>query len=305
VVHEIVEEYRNTGAYEEGRGLFAYLLENSSQDELTMLELQVGIALQSIKLGELDKADAAVEKLIADFNDNPNLAKGLIQIAEEYYNEIVASEERPVDKVYYENPVKIWERVTKIFPDFFRDDPDLYYFIGDCYRHLGEYEKAIQHYGIVADKWTQNGYAIVSNVAVPRAEDDDMAGVDEALHETIDSLIADFNDHPGLAATILRTGYEYHRRANDARREGLSTEAQVDNLKAIALYDRVIKEFASSPFTASAYFFSALSFRDLGQWQDALDCSNHLLDNWPEYKYASWARRLAQNCSEKLAAQAQ
>jgi tetratricopeptide (TPR) repeat protein len=209
----------------------------------------------------------------------------------------------PVDKVYYENPVKIWERVTKIFPDFFRDDPDLYYFIGDCYRHLGEYEKAIQCYGIVADKWTQKGYAMVSNVVVPKA--DDGPGDYEAIHALFDRLVVDFGKDAGLAATILRTGYEYHRRANDARREGLSTEAQVDNLKAIALYDRVIKEFASSPFTASAYFFSALSFRDLGQWQDALHCSNHLLDNWPEYKYASWARRLAQNCSEKLAAQAQ
>jgi hypothetical protein len=36
----------------------------------------------------------------------------------------------------------------------------------------------------------------------------------------LDNLIADFGEDPGLAATILRTGYEYRRRANDARRAG-------------------------------------------------------------------------------------
>ncbi len=140
---------------------------------------------------------------------------------------------------------------------------------------------------------------------MPRAEDDDVAGVYEALHETIDRLIADFNDHPGLAGVVTRSGHGYLRRANDAQRKGLTTEAEVDNFKAIALYDRVINEFSSSPFVASSYFFSALAYRDLGQWQDALDCRNQLLDNWPDHKYASWARRLGQGCSKKLAAPAQ
>ena len=82
-------------------------------------------------------------------------------------------------------------------------------------------------------------------------------------------------------------------------------EAEADNLKAIALYDRVINEFGTSAFVASSYHFSALCYRDLGQWQDALDCCNRLLVNWPEYKYAPWARELAQDCSEGLAAQVQ
>jgi len=63
-VHEIVEEYRNCGAYEAGRELFGWILENWQQGDKTMLELQVGIALQSIRLGELDKAEAAAETAV-------------------------------------------------------------------------------------------------------------------------------------------------------------------------------------------------------------------------------------------------
>jgi len=200
------------------------------------------------------------------------------------------------------NPVEVWEKAMNARPDFFYDDdPDPYYFIGDCYRHVGQYEKAIQYYGIAAANWTKDGYAVLSNAVVPRAEDDDATGDYEALHETINRLVADFGDHPGLAGVVLRSGHGYSRRANDARREGLSTEVQVDNFKAIALYDRVINEFGSSGFVASSYFFSALAYRDLGQWADALDCCSRLLDNWPDYKQAFGAERLIEECLEQLA----
>ena len=84
-VHEVVEEYRNTGAYKEGRELFAYIMENWDETPDTMLELQVGVALQSIKLREPNEVEAAVERLIADYNDHPKIAKALFQIAEEFY----------------------------------------------------------------------------------------------------------------------------------------------------------------------------------------------------------------------------
>ena len=130
-------------------------------------------------------------------------------------------------------------------------------------------------------------------------------GNDIEAEAAIEKLIADFNDHPGLAGFVLRSGHGYRRRANELRREGLTAEATVNNLKAAALYDRVIGEFGSSAFAASAYFFSGLCYRDIGLWQDCLDCCERLLEGWPEYKYASWAKRLAQDCSEKLAAQSQ
>jgi len=301
---EIANSYENEERYEEAKSFYEQLIKrdpNSSEAQKADLDTQ----LLLIKDGSDTAAGLeAIDKFIADFNEHPDLSSAIYSIEKAYYIRIAADYSLRED---FLNAVKVWEKVKTKFPDFFYDDPygdpDLYYFIGDCYRHLGEYEKAIQHYGIAAANWTVNGYAVVPHVVVPLPSES--SGDYIGFHVLIDSLIADFGEDPGLAATILRTGHEYRRRANDARREGLNTEAEVDNLKAIALYDRVINEFGSSAFVASSYFFSALSFRDLGQWQDTLDCCNHLLDNWPEYKYASWARRLAQNCSERLAAQVQ
>jgi len=141
VVHEIVEEYRNTGAYEEGRGLFAYLLENSAEDELTMLELQVGVALQSIKLGELGKADAAVAKLIADYNDNPNLAKGLFQIGEEHWY-----------AKNYKGAIGLLELVLNDYPDSqFKFKSETPYLLALCYKKLENPEKAIEYFKLMLE----------------------------------------------------------------------------------------------------------------------------------------------------------
>ena len=135
-MHEIVEEYRNVGAYDTGRELFGWLLENCQQGDKTMLELQVGVALQSIKLRELDKADAAVAKLIADYNDNANLGKGLFQIAEEHF--------------YANNYLKTIELLELIESDYaeseFPAKSDLAYVLATCYGRVDEFDKAIAYY---------------------------------------------------------------------------------------------------------------------------------------------------------------
>lgn len=160
-VHEIVEEYRNIGAYEEGRGLFKWLLENWPEGGGTMLELQVGIALQSIRLRELDKADAAVAKLIADYNDHPNLGKGLFQIAEEYYMEGFRHENQDLvaeSKYYFAQAVNVWGKIIADMPESeYAAEGSLH--SGDACCRLGEYDKALWLYQHLVDNWPQHEYA--------------------------------------------------------------------------------------------------------------------------------------------------
>jgi tetratricopeptide (TPR) repeat protein len=148
-VHEIVEEYRNVGAYDTGRELFGWLLENWQQGDKTMLELQVGVALQSIKLGEPNKTEAAVEKLIADFNDNPNLAKGLFQIAEEHY---YASN--------YSKTVELLELILSDYPGGeFPSKSEVPYVLATCYKHVKDYDKAIEYYKKTIEEYPHSKYA--------------------------------------------------------------------------------------------------------------------------------------------------
>ncbi len=136
MVHEVVEEYRDAGYNEEGRTLFKYILENWTQDESTNLELQTGLALQSIKLGELAKAQTATDNLIADYNDHPNIAKALFQIAEEYFY---------AEK--YNEASALWELLETDYPSIkFKTRDEILYVLGVCYQRMEKYDTSIEYY---------------------------------------------------------------------------------------------------------------------------------------------------------------
>ena len=148
-VHEIVEEYRNVGAYTEGREVFEYLLENPFEGAGTMLELQVGIALQSIRLGEPNKVEAAIEKLIADYNDNPNIGKALWQIAEEHFY-----------ARNYGRAASLMELIRANYPEKeFPSKTELPYILGKCYEKSGDYEKAIANYKEAVRKYPHDRFS--------------------------------------------------------------------------------------------------------------------------------------------------
>ena len=136
MVHEVVEEYRDAGYNEEGRTLFKYILENWTQDDATNLELQTGLALQSIKLNELDKAQTATNTLIADYNDHTNIGKALFQIAEEYY---YASK--------YQHAIALWEDLYSKYGDRkYENKTELTFMLGHVHQAVDDHNSAIDWY---------------------------------------------------------------------------------------------------------------------------------------------------------------
>lgn len=148
-VHEIVEEYRNTGAHETGRELFGYLLENRYEGEHTMLEFQVGVALSNIRLGEEAKTQAAIDKLIADYNDNPYLAKSLFQIAEEHF---YANN--------YQQAIELWELISSDYPQSqFETKSEIPCLLGVCYVSTGNWRRGIEYYKDALKKYPDDKHS--------------------------------------------------------------------------------------------------------------------------------------------------
>jgi len=148
-VHEIVEQYRNVGAYTEGREIFAYMLENPFEGAGTMLELQVGVALQSIELREPNKVEEAVEKVIADYNDHPNIAKALFQVAEEHYY-----------AKNYEEAIALWHLIETEYSECeFPNKKEIPYMLATCYSRTKEYNKAAQYYKEALEEYPNCQYA--------------------------------------------------------------------------------------------------------------------------------------------------
>jgi tetratricopeptide (TPR) repeat protein len=159
-VHEVVERYRNAGENERAKRLYQQILEKWPYSEPALMEFQVGIALSGIKLEDEEGADAAVDTLILDYNDNNsiNVAKGLFQIAEQHYY----AED-------YLRAIELLEVILTDYPDSnFPARGEVPYVLATCYRHLGEYEAAIALYEQVAAEQPGSKLAPIAQYRVMR-----------------------------------------------------------------------------------------------------------------------------------------
>jgi len=146
----IAGRYEKVERYDEARSIYQKIVTDYNETDYA-LTAQKKLIIVAMKAGNDAATQTELDTLITDFNDHPGLPRAIIDIEEHCCNKILAAESWASDN--YLNPVKVWEKIIKRFPDFFYDDPDLYYFIACCYYQLGQYEKAIEYYSIVIDKW--------------------------------------------------------------------------------------------------------------------------------------------------------
>jgi len=179
--------------------------------------------------------------------------------------------------------------------------PQKIHYIANRYRNIGKYERAIQFYQLAAERWPEDKIVITSRVAIGQVHI--ALGDDEAVTAIIDGLIADFNDHPRLPWAVFVIGEEYYNEASGAEHQGHAEKAKEYLGKTIALWQRIIKEMpqSDSTNTAHAYYFSAVCYRRLGEYENAIQYYQVVVDNWPDYQFAWNAQFMIGTCFEKLA----
>ena len=149
----------------------------------------------------------------------------------------------------------------------------------------GKYDRAAELYQYVIDKWPKTEHEMLAKTGIAKLNIS--LGNDAAVEATIDSLIADFNDHPRLPWAVLFIGEEYYNEAWRNKNKGLVAESEENFQKANAVWERIIMELPPSPITPEAYFLSAESFRQLDELVKAAEYYQKVVDNWPDFKY-SW-----------------
>jgi len=127
-------------------------------------------------------------------------------------------------------------------------------------------------------------------------------GNDANAQAALDSLIADFNDHPGLPEVVFVIGEEYYNRALSDANEGLVAEARDNFQKTVAVWEKVIQQLpASAAYTPRFYYIAAVVYsQELGQYAKGIEYYQHIVDNWPEYKFAWHAQYFVGMYYERL-----
>ena len=152
--YDIARTYESEGRYEEANDTYQMIVTDYPGTGLDAAKYRI---LLYISMGDDPNAERAIDGLIADFSDNPDLAAVISNVEEGYYIRLLSTESWVRENYIY--PVALWEKVLAKFPDFFYNSSDLYYFIGCCYYQLGEYENAGEYYAIVLENWPDQKWA--------------------------------------------------------------------------------------------------------------------------------------------------
>ena len=151
---------------------YQYVIDNSPDSNAAMSSW-AGIARVHIRRGEDQAAQNVIDKIIADFDDYPGLPQAVFRIGEEYWNEAFRFEKEELKegaKESFRKATGVWERIiTQLQPSTFT--AQAYYFSGTAYRHVGDYEKAIEYYEKTVADWADYEYAWLSLLRVARTYD--------------------------------------------------------------------------------------------------------------------------------------
>jgi len=268
-------------------------------------------------------ADAAVEKLLTNFNDNPLIARAVWDTGQ-YYRDLKK----------YEMANKLYQHVVKTSPESehalwaqadliksylaLGDDPNAQAAVDKLltefahnkliaraihdtaweYRKSGNYGRANELDKYVIDNWPADMQVMWAKMDM--AKTDILLGNDAAAEKTIDILIVDFNDNPELPRTILIIGEEYYKKGLSKEDAGLADQAKDCFEKAVKMWGRLINKFPNSALIPETCCWAGDCYHKLGQYEKSMQCFQKVVNNWPDYQYAWHAQFMVGRNMESL-----
>ena len=149
--------YRELKKYEKANELYQYVIDNWPKTEHALWS-QADLIKSYLALGETKAAETAVDRLLANFNDNPLIARA------------------------------IWDT-------------------GQYYRDLKKYEMANKLYQHVVKTWPETEHALWAQADLIKSY---LAlGDDPNAEAAVEKLLANFNDNPLTARAVWDTGQYY------------------------------------------------------------------------------------------------
>jgi len=277
-VYEIAKYYRKHAKYQEAIKLYRYIVDSWPTADHAMWS-QLDLAMSYDTIGDDPNAEAAIDKLVTKFSKNQHIAGVVYEVAKSYRraekhekanqtcNLIIDKWAQSEHALWAQRDLAIFNissgdlpnaqaAVDKLLADFSSQGriAQAVYDIAKQYHALQKYEEAGLLYQHVIDNWPQNEYAMWAQADLAKLYID--IGNDAAAEAALDSLIADFNDHPDLPEAVFVVGEQYYNKACVMEDEGRRTEAKSYFRKTITVFERIIQEL---PATTTTYAYHLLA----------------------------------------------
>jgi len=169
-VSSIAGQYYREKDFVKWRGVYETVLDviKSVPDEKKGLWTGVAEAVSNVHLGNDEAAQAVLDKMIADFNDHPDLPLALWRAADAYYYsgsrlQGAGQEEKGNEQV--KMMVTLGRRLREKLPAT-DDTVEAWFFSGVASSHCGERFEAIEYYREVVRRWPGHKWAPVAQYRV-------------------------------------------------------------------------------------------------------------------------------------------
>ena len=166
IVYWFAKEFEAAKRYDKAKDMYQQVVwqyPKSSNAAQALLEASKMDVMSLIESGDDAVVRAALNTLIADFNDHTDLPEAVFIVGEQYYYKAFNDPKKCIKVKSEENLYKakdIWESIVAQWPESKSIGlKHAQYFSAVCYSRFGEYEKAITHYQKVVDNWPDYQYA--------------------------------------------------------------------------------------------------------------------------------------------------
>ena len=319
----IADEFRKLEKHEKAREHYLYVVNNWPDAEYVLWS-QMGLVISNIRLGDYDVAQAATNKLRADFSRDERMATATCLIADEFRK----LEKHEKAREHYQYVVNNWPEAeyvlwsgmglaisnirlgdydvaqaaaNKLCADF-SDDGRMARagcLIADEYRRIKKHAKACELYQYVVDNWPNTEFAMWSQMGLAISKnlldnDNGAAIAAEKLHDN-------YSKQTNLPSAVFQIGESYYNQAFLKESEGPRVQAKDYFRKAITEWEKIIKELPESITTAQAYYFSGYCYARLNEFGKAIQYYQKVVDDWPKYELAWHAQLRIARCYNILA----
>jgi len=364
-IYQIADLYNKAGRDNKAAALHQYNVEHiSSVDKYTLWSLVETIKSHLRNLDD-DDADAACDILLAQFSQQPAFPTELYKIAMIYQKsgrprKAIELHQYNIESSSKDDMYMMWSKI-EIIKSHIRDANDAaadeafnklltefsgqptlpkeIYQIVDEYAMAGRYDKADQIYQHVLVNWPEAEQAGLEHIGVAEINLLSLieSGNDTAASEALDSLIADFNEHPDLAWTLdgIAGRYEkiqkydearsiYRKIATDYNETDYAFTAQKklavleikagDDVAAQAALELLITDFNDHPDLPEAvfvvgeqYYSEAYRLENEGYYEQAKEyfrkaivIFERIIQEFPGSTNAGYARHLIVDCLNRF-----
>ncbi len=321
----IGRHYGWTSKYEEEKNIYQRLIQghpansyaNKARLGFCRAEVQALIASQ-----RFDEAKAAFDKLTVDFSSHPDLHDALYWIAWRYGWSNRYRESRDVfQRITRQYPAS--SKADEARMGAYRMNICLLIVSGQAKAAQSEFNKMTAEFSghpdfaetldIIALRWVwagnypaarsiyqqimQNGpgssyaekaqaYFQITGKGIDIFSLVESGQVQEA-DGAIERLMKDFGGNDLLAQTIILCGERYFARASQERNSGSAAASKEDFARALGIFKKIIERLPACTTTPYAYYYSAVCYDELGEYEKAIECYKTIVEVYPDY-YMAW-----------------